>query len=326
MRSGERACACSATLPGDAHDLDVVFGGEQARQGIRQELVIVDEQDPDRLGVRRPSRSSSPLDVSPASRTASRSMSAARRRPAMVAPARSGPGGRLRYSGHADGDARTRLDRRIRRPGAPARGAPTPGRSRLDAGAGSGPGRPPSPTASIDEAATDPRAALAGADLIVLAAPPPACLALLDDLAGPWRSAPRPGRRHHRRGQHQVGDRPARDRARTAVRRRASDGRPRDERVRGRDAPTSSSTGRGWWCPARTSPRSSASRRLARAVGARPIRLAAADHDAAVAGISHLPLDRRRGPRRGRRRRAGTARAADWPTAAEPGGHRAGAT
>ena len=44
----------------------------------------------------------------------------------------------------------------------------------------------------IDRAAATPPDALADADLVVLAAPPTACLAALDDLAGPWqRCCPR---------------------------------------------------------------------------------------------------------------------------------------
>ena len=41
----------------------------------------------------------------------------------------------------------------------------------------------------IDEAARDPRTAVDGASLIVLAGPVPACLELLDDLAGDLRTA-----------------------------------------------------------------------------------------------------------------------------------------
>ncbi len=41
----------------------------------------------------------------------------------------------------------------------------------------------------IDLAADTPAATLAGADIVVLAAPATACLALIDQLAGPWRSA-----------------------------------------------------------------------------------------------------------------------------------------
>jgi len=41
----------------------------------------------------------------------------------------------------------------------------------------------------IDLAATTPGAALADADLVVLAAPATACLELIDALAGPWRAA-----------------------------------------------------------------------------------------------------------------------------------------
>lgn len=45
----------------------------------------------------------------------------------------------------------------------------------------------------IDRAVASPRAALAGADLVVLAGPATACLGALDELAGPWREALAPG-------------------------------------------------------------------------------------------------------------------------------------
>ena len=48
----------------------------------------------------------------------------------------------------------------------------------------------------------------------------------------PWRSALAPGCRHHRRRQHEGRHRAAGDRARSAVRRRPSDGRARDQRLR----------------------------------------------------------------------------------------------
>src|SRR6476619_3960171 len=41
----------------------------------------------------------------------------------------------------------------------------------------------------VDLAADTPAAALAGAELVILAAPATACLGLVDSLAGPWRSA-----------------------------------------------------------------------------------------------------------------------------------------
>src|SRR4249920_537836 len=41
----------------------------------------------------------------------------------------------------------------------------------------------------VDRLADDPPAALAGADLVVLAAPATECLTLIDRLAGPWRSS-----------------------------------------------------------------------------------------------------------------------------------------
>ena len=42
----------------------------------------------------------------------------------------------------------------------------------------------------IDEAAASPEAAIADADLVILAGPAPVCLEQLDQLAGPWRSSP----------------------------------------------------------------------------------------------------------------------------------------
>jgi prephenate dehydrogenase len=44
----------------------------------------------------------------------------------------------------------------------------------------------------VDVAADAPAAALAGADLVVLAAPATVCLRLIDGLAGPWRTGLRP--------------------------------------------------------------------------------------------------------------------------------------
>lgn len=41
----------------------------------------------------------------------------------------------------------------------------------------------------LDRAATSPGVAVSGADIIVLAAPATDCLTLIDDLAGPWRTA-----------------------------------------------------------------------------------------------------------------------------------------
>ena len=41
----------------------------------------------------------------------------------------------------------------------------------------------------IADAAVKPEAAIDGADLVVLAAPAPACLAMLTSIAGPWKAA-----------------------------------------------------------------------------------------------------------------------------------------
>ncbi len=84
----------------------------------------------------------------------------------------------------------------------------------------------------IDVAAPDPEAAIAGADLVVLAGPPTICLAQLDELAGAWQRRAGAGRRRHRRRQHEGSDRRPREIARLAVRRRSPDGRTRVERLR----------------------------------------------------------------------------------------------
>jgi prephenate dehydrogenase len=133
--------------------------------------------------------------------------------------------------------------------------------------------------------------ALAGADLVVLAAPPLECLALLDSLAGGWREA--------------LGaDATVTDVASTkrAIGRRAADlglafvgGHPMAGRERtGYEASDAELfAGRPWAIvPGPTSRAGDVARveLLARACGARPLHLDAGEHDAAVAAISHLPL------------------------------------
>ena len=144
----------------------------------------------------------------------------------------------------------------------------------------------------IDLAAPDPGAAISGADLVLLAAPPLACLALLDELAGPLRAAL--GRdaivtdvastkrqlmaRARERGVRFVGGHPMAGREASGF--GAADG--------------SLFAARPWViCPPHGEADEGAVlavERLARATGAMPIRLDPEVHDAAVAAISHLPL------------------------------------
>jgi prephenate dehydrogenase len=141
----------------------------------------------------------------------------------------------------------------------------------------------------VDAAVTDPVAAIAGADLIVLAAPPLAAIGLLDDLAGPWRSALAPGA--------VITDVAS---TKSAIVLRATalglpfvGGHPMAGReTSGFAAATDDLFVDRPWVVVPGGDVAAVERveSLARAVGARPVRLAAADHDAAVAGISHLPL------------------------------------
>jgi prephenate dehydrogenase len=141
----------------------------------------------------------------------------------------------------------------------------------------------------IDEAASSPEAAIRGADLIVLAGPAPVCLAQLDQLAGPWRT--------------DVGqDTVITDVASTksAIVGRAAElnlrfvgGHPMAGReTSGYDAAQSDLFDGRPWVVVPTTDEAVVQRveDLARAVGARPVRLDAKEHDEAVAGISHLPL------------------------------------
>ncbi len=141
------------------------------------------------------------------------------------------------------------------------------------------------------EAATSPRAAVDDADLIVLAAPPLACLDLLDSLAREWRPALRPDAT--------VSDVASTKRA--LVRRAATlalpfvGGHPMAGReMAGYEAADARLfAGRPWAVVAGPTTRPQDIRRverLALACGARPIEMSASDHDRATAGISHLPL------------------------------------
>jgi prephenate dehydrogenase len=143
----------------------------------------------------------------------------------------------------------------------------------------------------VDEIAATASAAIDGADLVVLAAPPVAALDLLRELAGPLRS---------RLGS----DTTITDVVSTKVRLvnladRAElpfvGGHP----MAGREttgygsAQTDLFVGRPWVITAGRFARDTDVERveeLARAAGANPIRMSAEDHDRAVAAISHLPL------------------------------------
>jgi prephenate dehydrogenase len=141
----------------------------------------------------------------------------------------------------------------------------------------------------IDRVAASPEEAIDGADLVVLAGPAPDCLAQLDDLAGPWRRVLTPDT--------VVTDVASTKEAivlrATALGLRFVGGHP----MAGREGSGyAASSGDLFvdrpWVVVPTSDVVAVERveRLARACGARPVRLGAAEHDRAVAGISHLPL------------------------------------
>jgi prephenate dehydrogenase len=141
----------------------------------------------------------------------------------------------------------------------------------------------------IDEAAASPQVALDGADLIILAGPAPVCLEQLEALAGPWRGmvehdavitdvASTKGTivgRAQALGLRFVGGHPMAGREASGYAAAQADlfaGRP--------------------WVVVPTPDEAAIVRveQLARALGAHPVRMAAGEHDAAVAAISHLPL------------------------------------
>jgi prephenate dehydrogenase len=141
----------------------------------------------------------------------------------------------------------------------------------------------------IDLAAPSPEAAIEGADLVVLAGPAPDCLAQLDELAGAWRDILAP-------------DAVITDVASTkeaivlramALGLRYVGGHPMAGReTSGYDSSSADLFVDRPWVVVPTSDTAALERveRLAVACGARPVRLGAAAHDRAVAGISHLPL------------------------------------
>jgi prephenate dehydrogenase len=143
----------------------------------------------------------------------------------------------------------------------------------------------------IDLAATTPAEALAGADLVVLAAPAPACLAAMDDLAAGVWTALSP--------QAVITDVAS---TKAALRRRADElglryvgGHPMAglESTGYRAGRSDLFVGRPWVIvPGRAAGPADITRveALARACGAETIEMNAETHDQAVAGISHLPL------------------------------------
>jgi len=167
----------------------------------------------------------------------------------------------------------------------------------------------------IDRVAASPEEAIDGADLVILAGPALDCLAQLDELAGPWRRV-------------LTADAVVTDVASTkeaivlratALGLRFVGGHPMaGSDTSGYEASSADLFVDRPWVVVPTSDAAAVERveRLARACGARPVRLGAAEHDRAVAGISHLPLivaaalveavagDLAAGP------------SADWPTAA----------
>lgn len=143
----------------------------------------------------------------------------------------------------------------------------------------------------LDAVATSPIEAIAGADLIVLAAPPLDCLDLLDGLGGPWRAAMTPGavitdvastkaaivERADALRLPYVGGHPMAGRESVGYAASAAElfaDRPWVV-VPGTDATDDDITRVEW---------------LATTCGAIPMRMSARAHDAAVAGTSHLPL------------------------------------
>ena len=141
----------------------------------------------------------------------------------------------------------------------------------------------------VDQVAATPEGAIDGADLIVLAGPAPDCLDQLDDLAGPWRPA---------LGRDAVitdvaSTKEAIVLRATALGLRFVGGHP----MAGRDTSGYAASRADLfvdrpWVVVPTTDDAAVERveALARACGARPVRLGAAAHDRAVAGISHLPL------------------------------------
>jgi len=143
----------------------------------------------------------------------------------------------------------------------------------------------------IDEAADSPARAVRGADLVVIAAPPLAALELIDELAGPLIVELAPDALVT----DVVSTKQAIVARAEAAKVRFVGGHPMAGReVGGYDAARADLfSGRPWVVvPASTARYGDRERveALAEACGGVPIGMAAADHDTAVAAISHLPL------------------------------------
>ncbi|HEY3187539.1 MAG TPA: prephenate dehydrogenase/arogenate dehydrogenase family protein [Solirubrobacteraceae bacterium] len=145
-------------------------------------------------------------------------------------------------------------------------------------------------TGAISSAAASAEEAITGADVVLLAAPPLECRRLVDELAGPLRSVLASGA--------VVTDVASTKRAiverAAAARLPFVGGHPMAGRERSGFAAADPAlfVDRPWViCPA-GAPAAAVARveNLVRAVGGVPLRMDAAAHDAAVAGISHLPL------------------------------------
>lgn len=140
-------------------------------------------------------------------------------------------------------------------------------------------------------AASAPEAALEGAELVVLAGPPLACLELIDGLDRPWRTA---------LDRHAVVTDVASTKGRIVDRARQAGlrfvgGHPMAGIERSGYAASTDDlfVDRPWVVvPPEPADEEAVERvvRLVEACRARPIRLGATEHDAAVAAISHLPL------------------------------------
>jgi prephenate dehydrogenase len=143
----------------------------------------------------------------------------------------------------------------------------------------------------VDQACATPGEAIRRADLVVLAAPPLACLTLLDELAGTWRADLPDGavitdvastkgaivRRATELGLRFVGGHPMAGRETSGFEAARAD----------------LFVDRPWVVVAPDGTEPGDRQRveaLARACGARPLAMTAEDHDAATAAISHLPL------------------------------------
>jgi len=167
----------------------------------------------------------------------------------------------------------------------------------------------------IDRVAASPEEAIDGAEVVVLAGPAPDCLAQLDELAGPWRQVLAPDA--------VVTDVASTKEAivlrATALGLRFVGGHPMAGReTSGYDASSADLFVDRPWVVVPTADAAAVERieALATACGARPVRLGAAEHDRAVAGISHLPLVVAAALVEAVAGGPSAGAAADWPTAA----------